>query len=137
MRVLAAALIFSAVTLATPAAADPYGRVLAPFVDGGSVQAANGVLTLTANGHAMTGGWSSVVVVIPPNPQGVGGTYTVTVEGYAPSGPTTMALTPFQTNPLGWPNYPADLKAVRFISDGNMILVPLGSSSGGTTGNTQ
>jgi hypothetical protein len=85
----------------------------------------------------MTGGWSSVVVVIPSHPQGVGGTYTVTVEGYAPSGSRTMALTPFQTNPLGWPNYPSDLKAVRFISGGNIIVVNLGSSSGGTTGKSQ
>ena len=135
-RVVAAALLLS-VFAGPSAVADPYGRILAPFVDGGSVQLANGVLVLSANGHALTGGWSSVVVVIPPSQQGVNGLYSVTVEGFAPKGPATQAITPFQTNPLGWPNYPSDLKQVRFVSAGNMIVVKLGSSSGGgTTGKT-
>lgn len=122
---------------ASPALADPYGRVLAPYVDGGVAYMSSGTMVLCANGHAMTGGWSSVIPVIPPSQSSLNGMYSVTVEGYAPSGMQTQAITPYATNPIGWPKAPSDAKTIRFIAADNQIIVPVGTGtcpSGGNTG---
>ena len=138
-RTIVAAIVLSLVA-ASPALADAYGRVLAPYVDGGSAFIKNGTFTVCANGHAMTGGWSSVIVVTTSNQVSLNGMYSVTVEGYAPNGMQTQAITPFATIPIGWPRPPSDAKVIRFIAANNQIVVPVGTGtcpSSGSTGKTQ
>jgi hypothetical protein len=134
MRSIFALAALAALVLSAPASADPTGRTMVPFVDSGSVTISGNALVLSATGHAMTGGWSDQVVyiVIPTKQKPANGVYTVTVEGRPPKGGmVNQAVTPFTTNPVGWPGYPSDLKAVRFVAAGNTITVQKGTTGGG------
>jgi hypothetical protein len=86
---------------------DRFGRTMVPYVDSATIDhpaVPPGAIGVTAQGHAMTGGWSDFVVSFADYGGQIplSGIIEARLVGKAPGGMVTQAITYFTSQPSGF-----------------------------------
>ena len=107
---------------------DRFGRTMVPYIDTAQIghpAAPPGAISVTAQGHAMTGGWSDFLVMFATyNGVPLSGIYEARLVGVAPRGMVTQQITHFSSIPTGFANRtPQSLRGFHICAQSGCITV--------------
>ena len=105
---------------------DRFGRTMVPFIDSAQIgHPAGGAISVTAQGHAMTGGWSDFLVMFATyNGVPLSGIYEARLVGVAPKGMVTQQITHFTSIPTGFATRtPQSLRGFHICAQSDCITV--------------
>ena len=103
---------------------DRFGRTMVPYIDTAQISLSSSI-GVTAQGHAMTGGWSDFLVMFATyNGVPLSGIYEARLVGVAPRGMVTQQITHFSSIPTGFATRaPQSLRGFHICAQSGCITV--------------